>query len=632
MSAKRVVSLILFLLLFSNIIFSFNVVACKDIVACGDATDGDYNLFMKVRDPSRPGLQVLSIIPYGYEYEYHHPWTGNKIDFETKKKYIGVATEDDIIPNIVKAGMTLSESGIAFGDADTGSNWINPTRYAWDDFDWIRYSCEKAETEDEAVNFLTKETVDDLHVTGVAENLFVVGPNKGFVVEADAYRYNIKEIENDVAVLSNYPKELWKTQRHKMFPISFSFDLEKEKYVNRGRIIRLNSLYGVRVVNVGDDSVIVRQVPYFRINYGTILVMGKPITINLGERETVGDFSVKLLDIDGRRAKLSVCNKYKAWEEKMFEYIKPEIGSITVKNMMNWSRLHEDELDGLRPMCEDRFEYEAVAIYRLPKVHYDKLSGGWFSPNHACSSIYVPFHICNKDIFEPYEDGKAAEVSFDLLNKYGHSHLTSYFEKVEEVFINENEFVEKIAKELIEDGKDVSDLITISDMSMQEQAWITSQIYSYLSESQNKEIVDLIGDIWEYDYFTSLSRMKDAIISLEEDSKNSFIIKKIIDIVDSICKSRIEMIKSVGYNISEIEYEYQTGLNILNKGKIETGFDYLSNTFNASNIFADPETFNFSSVDNVKEQSEDFFLYFLVLILIMILIFIFIRKRQDHFL
>ena len=30
------------------------VSACKDIVATGDATAGNYNLLLKVRDPSRP--------------------------------------------------------------------------------------------------------------------------------------------------------------------------------------------------------------------------------------------------------------------------------------------------------------------------------------------------------------------------------------------------------------------------------------------------------------------------------------------------------------------------------------------------------------------------------------------------
>ena len=119
---------------------------CKDIVAVNDTTAGDYNLFMKVRDPSRTGLQVLCIVPQGTTYQYHHPWNGKPQTYTVEHTYIGVCTEDDILPNIVKSGMSLSTTGIAYGDADSGSRWINPTRYAWDDFDWIRYACDQATT------------------------------------------------------------------------------------------------------------------------------------------------------------------------------------------------------------------------------------------------------------------------------------------------------------------------------------------------------------------------------------------------------------------------------------------------------------------------------------------------------
>lgn len=47
------------IILFLNLTVSDSTKACKDIIACGDATAGDYNLLLKVRDPSRPGLQVL---------------------------------------------------------------------------------------------------------------------------------------------------------------------------------------------------------------------------------------------------------------------------------------------------------------------------------------------------------------------------------------------------------------------------------------------------------------------------------------------------------------------------------------------------------------------------------------------
>ena len=159
-------------LLFLSLVLIFNnntTIGCKDIVAVGDSTKGDYNLLMKVRDPSRPGIQVLCMVPEGYDYSYNNPKTGKIMDFESINSYIGVTTTGDTIPNIVKPGMVLTSSGLAFGDADTGSNWVNYRRYAWDDFDWIRYACEKAKNEDEAVELLTEDVVDTLHAPGVSE-------------------------------------------------------------------------------------------------------------------------------------------------------------------------------------------------------------------------------------------------------------------------------------------------------------------------------------------------------------------------------------------------------------------------------------------------------------------------------
>ena len=262
----RVISVVFILLLFHCIIVSVNVTACKDIIACGNATAGDFNILLKVRDPSRSGFQVLCIVPEGYEYTYHHPWTGKPMDIKVSHKFIGVATKNDTIPNIVKAGMSFSDSGIAFGDADTGSKWINPTRYAWDDFDWMRYACERADDEDEAVELLTKDVVNEMHASGISENLFIVGPKNGFVVESDAFHYKVKEITDGVIAMSTYPKELWKTQYIKKRPIASSFDTVKEEYVKKGDTLRLDSLYGIKVVDVGVDWIIACQIPFFKIS------------------------------------------------------------------------------------------------------------------------------------------------------------------------------------------------------------------------------------------------------------------------------------------------------------------------------------------------------------------------------
>lgn len=168
--------------------------ACKDVIVMGDATAGDFNILMKVRDPSRPGPQVLCMVYPGYRYRYHLPnFKGNEKEYVVDHKFIGVVTKGDAPPNIIKAGIALSDAGIAYGDADSPSYWINPLRTSWDDFDWIRYACQSADDEDEAIDLL-KEVVD-MHAPGVSENLFVVGPRKAYVMEGDVVRYSIKEIK-----------------------------------------------------------------------------------------------------------------------------------------------------------------------------------------------------------------------------------------------------------------------------------------------------------------------------------------------------------------------------------------------------------------------------------------------------
>lgn len=627
---KLYIIFISFILL--NTILSLNVNGCKDIVVVGDATDGDYNLLLKVRDPSRPGPQVLCIIPEGYEYTYNHPWTGKPMKFKTKHKYIGVATKGDTIPNIVKAGMILTDSGIGFGDADTGSNWKNPTRNAWDDFDWIRYSCEKADDEDQAVKLLTEECVDRLHATGVSENLFIVGPKKGYVIEADAFHYKIKEID-DIVVMSNYPKDLWKTQRYKKAPIASSFDIEKEKYVRKFETIRLNSLYGVKIVNIGEDWIVARQIiPFLSFYNNKISVMGYNVKIQLGERKTVGDYSVELLDINSKKAKVLVNYVYKAWEEKMLQYIEPKIGQITIKDMINWSRLHGEDLDGLRPMCEDIYQYESVIIYKIPEENYNQLSIGWYSSNHPCSAIYIPTHISNSDIFKSYKTEKAAELSLELLDIFGHGVLSPYYSKIEDVFLWETGEHEKISNKLLENGSDISEFLTILDISMQEQALLTEQIWLDIGKkfSRNSEIIEIIGNIWRNNYSISLDLMESAIYSLKNISKLT-IISKIIDIGLNIFNSRIKAINAVDKDTSTLDIKYEKCKKAFKQGEYALGFKIIKNGFLTSNLILHGKV----STENIDQKENRINVnlsgvgIFIIFIFTALAIFIIFRKNKK---
>jgi hypothetical protein len=543
---KTLPCLFIFILVVSSVSIPLGK-SCKDIVISPAATAGDYSLFLKVRDPSRPGLQVLCRVPKGTQYTYHHPWTGKSWDFIVTHTFFGVATQGDTLPNIVKAGMVLTDAGLAFGDADTSSNWKNPTRNAWDDFDWIRYACQTADNEDEAVTLLTTEAVDQLHATGVSENLFLVGPQQAVVIEADAVHHSVKDV-TDILVMSNYPKDLWRTQLIKSLPIASSFDVEKESWVRRGSIVHLQSVCGVKVIQTSQFSITVQAVPTFVFRpYG----QNKAVTIYLGERVTVGPYSVKLLDINGNTAKILVCTAVRAWEKELQTLIRPMSGSISVKNMISYSRLHATDLDGLRPLCEDADTYEAAMIYKIPNEHANIISSGWFAANHPCSSIYVPVHICDNDLYDPYETGEAAALSLELLTLYGHGTLTSLCQGVENVFLAENEENEILAHQMIHNASDITSFLTTLDRGMQEQAFLTEQLWL----STPNAMRGIIENLWMGDYTVSLQRMQQTSSVLKNISGTEALISTIGKITLSIGKSRIETLAIQGRNYSEYEQE-----------------------------------------------------------------------------
>lgn len=534
---------------------SINVLGCKDIIACGNSTAGDYNLLLKVRDPSRPGLQVLTIVPENYEYDFYHPWTGKKFVFRVENKYIGVASQNDVVPNIVKSGMVLTDKGLAYGDADSNSYWINPTRFAWDDFDWIRYSCERADDIDEAVVLLTEDVVDKYHATGVSENLFVVGPNRGYIIEADAFRYDIKELKNDVGVMSNYPKELWRSQIRKTLPISKTFEYTVKDSFSVGDVVRLNSLYGVKILDITDSYIFARQVPIFKINLHTFLFVGEKTKIKINERKNVGDFSLKVIDINDNSVKIELKNKFNAWEDKMLEYVNSKFGDITVRDMIGWSRLKSSDLEGLRGMCEGNYKDEAVAIYKIPSNDYDILSMGWFSPSFSCSSIYVPFHICDSEIFDPYENGKAAQLGQDLFKIYGYDKL-SFFDKIEDVFLFENNAVEILVKTIVKNKSVASNILTVFDNNVQKQAYFTQRILLEIDnindEDEKEKCLKLVKEMWDSNYSTSLLNIKNTVLTIMDINKNSKIIDDLNNISFSIINSKLEIANILGLKYNQV--------------------------------------------------------------------------------
>ncbi|MFO8132430.1 MAG: hypothetical protein R6U10_00605 [Thermoplasmatota archaeon] len=462
---------------------------CKDIVATGDATRDNCSLLLKVRDPSRPGFQVLCTIPAGYEYTYHHPWTGLPMHFTVQHRFIGTTSAKDVPPNVTKPGMLLTDAGLAFGDADTLSMRVNPTRHAWDDFDWMRYAAQSAGTLDEAVELLTEDAVGRLHCTSVPENIFVASPHAAAVVEADAYTYRVRRVD-DVAVQSNYPKMLWQT--HLLYPmlVAHSFDATFDGGAAAGDVIRLGSLGGIRVVDTGEEGATVRALP-----------SGTARFIPEDSGAPVGSYYVEVHDASPDTAALSMCYKYHAWEDMLMQRITTRQGDITVRDMMDWSRIHDHDVSGLRGMCQGG--YEAATVYRLRQRYPATLSSLWYAPDQ-CSAIYVPVHVCSRDIYDPYESGEAHEVAMQLLERYGHGNLSQMYAGPEQRFIDEVAAAEHEALQLLENGRrdEAVDLLTLTDLRIQMEALAVMRLWlnlSYLPGELTAALEPEIADIWTHD-------------------------------------------------------------------------------------------------------------------------------------
>jgi len=540
----------LLLAFFLVLMLAPGALACKNIIALNEVTAGDYNLLLKVRDPSRQGLQVLWQIDAGYQYDYHTPWTGQLLRFTVKHAFFGVATQGDIPPNVFKPGMALSNAGIAYGDADLPSYWINPSPYAWDDFDWIRYACQNASTEKEAVDLLIDAV--GMHATGVPENLVVVGPREGYVIEATAYHFDITNVDS-VAIRSNYPKDLWNQIILKNLFVASSFDRVFEGELRRGRAIRLGAPMGIRLVSVDDESVVIRQIPF-----------GATVTIKKGQGEMAGFYWVDVLDCDSSTARLRVSYRYYAWENEMRRRIQA-VGAITPADMMAWSRLHSWELSGMRGMCEA--DKKASMVFQIPLQSYHLLSMGWFAPDQ-CAAIYVPVHIADISILPAYRNGEAAELALSLLNKFGHGNLTNACVPVESVFLHENSMVEALTITLIEE--DIRAVLTVSDSEMQQQAMLMQNIYLSATSTDRQ----LAASVWNTSYSVTLENIEHALI----DTHAPEVQQILSSLAASIAKGRADIAFIVAHDESAQEM-YREGERCLASGNYNDAVDIFIDTY-----------------------------------------------------
>ena len=478
---------------------------CKSIIAKESATPGDHTLHMKIRDPSRGGDQVLFICEPGYQYTYHHPTTGEDMQFTVENRVIGVASSGDVPPDIMKAGMALTDKGISYGDNDIDLLYVNPSEYAWDDFDWLRYGYQTARDEDSSVRLLVDEAVHDLHATGKGEVLYVVGPDHAYVIEANAKDAVVDEVE-DVYVRTNYPVKLWETATKESHQYGPHFDSSFDGWARMGETVKLGPgcLYGVRLENINENSIKVRS-----IHRET-----ESIELKKGEVKSLCGFRVGLKETDTQGipgARITLCYHYLEWEQRMDKMVMEEYGNITIEDMMSWSRLHGEDLGNLRPMCEGSSDNaESVAIYSIPDYNPGVLSSFWYTC-HPCASIYAPVHICVEELHEPYTTEEACQLFEENLKRRDHDNDTLLFESVESVFIDENSFIEGLAQGLLRQERVdlVPEFMTHSDLMMQEHALLMVK----LSMSEQPGILE---DVWKCDYEKTFEGFQEVLPQLTE--------------------------------------------------------------------------------------------------------------------
>ncbi len=494
---------------------SSDLLECKSIIAKGEATPGDYTLHMKIRDPSRPGEQVLFICEPGYEYTYHHPTTGEKMDFTVTNRVIGVATSGDTPPNIMKAGMALTDKGISYGDNDINLLYCNPSQYAWDDFDWLRYGYQTADSEDSSVELLV-DAVYNLHATEKGEALYVVGPEHAYVIEANAREAAVEEIE-EIYVRTNYAVKLWETATKERYLYAPHFDTLFDGWVRKGETVKLGPgcAYGILVEDINDDNVRIRS----------IHENSESLELKIDEVGTLCGFRVGLKETkDGPlpQARISLCYHYLEWKERMESKVMKEYGNITEVNMMGWSRLHEKDIGGLRPMCEARNgNCESVSIFKIPADGPETMSFFWYTC-YPCSSIYVPVHICVEDIYEPYTTEEACGLMRKLFDVRGHDDNTEIFERTESVFINENNYIENLASRLLDrDRYDiVPQLLTHSDMMMQKHSLLTLRLYLILETEDTGLLRCALENTWRDNYIDTFTGLKESLSLIVQEKRD----------------------------------------------------------------------------------------------------------------
>ncbi len=201
------------------------------------------------------------------------------------------------------------------------------------------------------------------------------------------------------------------------------------------------------------------------------------------------------------------------------------------------------------------------------------------------------------------------------------------FSKTEDVFLYENNYIETTAFKLLNDRKNISNFITISDNSIQKQAYLTEKIWYELSEESDITI-KIISTIWKDNYYDSLKSMEKALNDLKDKPSTDSIQNEIVDIALDICKTRITLVNTIGYDTKYIDSQYEQARKLITNRYYKDGFDILKNSYYNCNLLLEGNSIQINSREkNDQINKQQPILLFVIILLFVLLIFVLIYNK-----
>jgi hypothetical protein len=248
-------------------------------------------------------------------------------------------------------------------------------------------------------------------------------------------------------------------------------------------------------------------------------------------------------------------------------------------------------------------------------------------------------HVSAKNIYDPYKTGGAWEITRELLENYSHGILPPVLERVEGVFIAENDAVEEICYQLInkQESLKVVDMLSLSDNMLQRHGYQMMQIlleipgldYDQTKNDNDTElnaIIDKLNTLWSNDYNTSMIGMLTTVNEIEnyaigyiENNKTitqlALIKELIMDIIKNAAWYKLRqaecMVGQENNELVEVLRIYYLGVDAMDQNNYTNAGGHFIKVFGFAGDLVEGRTPGFENVidDQTDESEEQSWLY-----------------------